>query len=53
MQKQKCREVNEQSREKIHREENIEKYFRPSCFSVLNNRFNYQFFSEKNNYSLF
>lgn len=31
MQKQKCREVNEQSREKIHREENIEKYFRPSC----------------------
>ncbi|MGG0240491.1 hypothetical protein [Bacillus rhizoplanae] len=38
LQKQKCREGNEQS------DANIEKYFRPSCFAVLNNRFNYQFF---------
>ncbi|CAG9614590.1 hypothetical protein BACCIP111899_03823 [Bacillus rhizoplanae] len=38
LQKQKCREENEQS------DENIEKYFRPSCFAVLNNRFHYQFF---------
>ncbi|MDC2864229.1 hypothetical protein [Bacillus sp. BP-3] len=40
-QKQKYKEGNGQSDE---REGNIEKYFRPSCFPVLNNRFNYQFF---------
>ena len=40
LQKQKCREGNEQSGVRIQREKNIEKYFRPSCFPVLNNRFN-------------
>ncbi|PEA54059.1 hypothetical protein CON64_15795 [Bacillus pseudomycoides] len=44
LQKQKFREENRKSGVKIQREENIEKYFRPSCFAVLNNRFNYQFF---------
>ncbi|HDX9578976.1 TPA: hypothetical protein ROX88_002537 [Bacillus pseudomycoides] len=44
LQKQKYSEGNEQSGERIEGEKNIEKYFRPSCFPVLNNRFNYHFF---------
>ncbi|ENQ3106957.1 hypothetical protein SAMN04488168_108119 [Bacillus sp. 491mf] len=40
-QKQKYKVGNGQSDD---REENLEKYFRPSCFPVLNKRFNYQFF---------